>query len=196
MNKSDITGIILSGGKSSRLGEEKGLAAFNGKPLVSYAIEVLRPISGKLIISANNQIEEYEKYGYDVVQDEFSGVGPMGGILACLKKSESRFNLILSCDTPFISTALYEYLLKSAEYYQVVVPKHDGFIEPLCSIFATNVLWELQNSMERGSYKMRDFFDKVNFKAIDISPELSFFNEDLFVNINTPKQLKGLSKDG
>jgi len=196
MNKNDITGIILSGGKSSRLGEEKGLAAFNGKPLVSYAIEVLRPICGKLIISANNQIEEYNKYGFNVVQDEVSGVGPMGGILTCLKKSESRFNLILSCDTPFVSTALYEHLLKSAEYYQVVVPKHDGFIEPLCSIFTTNVLWELQHSLESGNFKMHDFFKKTDFKAIDIFPELPFYSDDLFVNINTQKELKGLNVNG
>jgi len=196
MNKNDITGIILSGGKSSRLGEEKGLASFNGKPLISYAINVLQPICGKLIISANNQIEEYKKYGYDVVQDEVKGIGPMGGILTCLKKSESRFNLILSCDTPFMSSAVFEYLLDSADYYQIVVPMHDGFIEPLCSIFATNVLWELQHSVESGNYKMHDFFKKTDFKAIDIIPELPFYSDDLFVNINTPKELKGLSGNG
>ncbi len=196
MNKNDITGIILSGGKSSRLGEEKGLATFNGKPLVSYAIDVLKPICSKLIISANNQIDEYEKYGYDVIRDEISGVGPMGGILTCLKKSESRFNLVLSCDTPFMSTAVFEYLLESADRYQVVVPKHDDFIEPLCSVYATNVLWELQHSVENGNFKMYDFFKKVEFRAMDISPELPFFSEDLFVNINTPKELKGLSGNG
>ena len=196
MNKNDITGIILSGGKSSRLGEEKGLATFNGKPLVSYAIDVLKPICSKLIISANNQIDEYEKYGHDVIRDEISGVGPMGGILTCLKKSESRFNLVLSCDTPFMSTAVFEYLLESADRYQVVVPKHDGFIEPLCSVYATNILWELQHSVENGNFKMYDFFKKVEFMAIDISPELFFFSDDLFVNINTPKELKGLTGNG
>ena len=190
MNKNDITGIILSGGKSSRLGQEKGLATFNGKPLVSYAINVLQPVCGKLIISANNQIEEYKKYGYDVVQDEVSGVGPMGGILACLKKSVSRFNIILSCDTPFINTGLFGYLLSFAEYYQVIVPKHDGFIEPLCAIYSTNVLWELQNAIDRGNYRMHDFFTKVAFKAVSIKPDLHFFTDDLFVNINTSRELK------
>jgi len=196
MNKNDLTGIILSGGKGSRLGEEKGLALFNGKPLVSYAIEVLQPICGKLIISANNQIEEYKQYGFDVVQDEVPGVGPMGGILTCLKKSESRFNLILSCDTPFMSSAVFEYLLESADRYQVVAPKHDGFVEPLCSVYATNVLWELQHSIESGNFKMYDFFKKVEFKTIDISPGLPFYSDDLFVNINTPKELKGLGGNG
>lgn len=196
MDKNEITGIILAGGKSSRLGEEKGLASFNGKPLVSYAIDVLEPIVGKLLISANTQLEEYEKFGYETVQDEVSGIGPMGGILTGLKKSESRFNLILSCDTPFVTTALYEYLLKSAEYYQIVVPKHNDFIEPLCSIYATNVLWELQHCVENGNFKMHDFFKKADLKAIDITPDLPFYNEDLFVNINTQKELKGLSKNG
>jgi molybdenum cofactor guanylyltransferase len=196
MNKNDLTGIILSGGKSSRLGEEKGLAGFNGKPLVSYAIDVLKPLCGKLVISANNQLKEYAKFGYEIVQDEFKGIGPMGGILTCLKKSESRFNLILSCDTPFVSTALFDYLLKEAEHYQIVVPSHDGFIEPLCAIYATNVLWELQHSVESGNFKMHDFFKKADLKAIDITPDLPFYSDDLFVNINTPKELKGLGKDG
>jgi molybdopterin-guanine dinucleotide biosynthesis protein A len=192
MNKSDITGIILSGGKSSRLGEEKGLAAFNGKPLVSYAVEVLEPLCGKLVISANNQLEEYSKFGYQIVQDEFKGVGPMGGILTCLKKSESRFNLVLSCDTPFVNTTLFEYLLQEAEHYQVVVPRHDGFIEPLCAIYSTNVLWEMQHCVESGNFKMHEFFKKVDLKAIDIPSGLPFYSEDLFVNINTQKELKGL----
>lgn len=196
MDKSEVTGIILSGGKSSRLGEEKGLAHFNGKPLISYAIDVLKPICGTLFLSANNHLEEYAKYGCDIVQDEVKGVGPMGGILASLKKSESRFNIVLSCDTPFVSTALFKYLLTFAEYYQVVAPQLNDFIEPLCSVYSTNVLWELQKAIESGNYKIHDFFQKVTFKAMDIHPGLPFFSEDLFVNINTSKQLKGLGENG
>lgn len=195
MKKNDLTGIILSGGKSSRLGEEKGLAGFNGKPLVAHAIEVLKPLCGKLVISANNQLMEYKKFGYEIIQDEFEGIGPMGGILSCLKKSESRFNLVLSCDTPFVNTALFYYLLNEAEHYQIVVPRHDDFIEPLCSIYATNVLWELQHSVESGNFKMHDFFKKADLKAIDITSDLPFYSDDLFVNINTQKELKGLSKN-
>jgi len=196
MDKQDLTGIILSGGKSSRLGEEKGLAGFNGKPLVSYAINVVKPLCGKLVVSANNQLEEYAKFGYEIVQDEFEGIGPMGGILTCLKKSESRFNLVLSCDTPFVRTALFNHLLKEAEHYQIVVPEHDGFIEPLCAIYATNVLWELQRSVESGNFKMHDFFKKADLKTVNITSDLPFYNDDLFVNINTPKQLKGFDTNG
>ncbi len=102
MVKEEVTGIILSGGKSSRLGEEKGLALFNGKPLIQYAIDILKPVCDKIIISANNQLDEYAKFGFEIVEDQVKGIGPMAGLIAGLNKSVTRYNFVLSCDTPFV----------------------------------------------------------------------------------------------
>ena len=63
MAKQEVTGIILSGGKSSRLGEEKGLALFQNKPLITYAIDILTPVCDDIVISANNQLDDYAKFG-------------------------------------------------------------------------------------------------------------------------------------
>jgi molybdenum cofactor guanylyltransferase len=196
MAKEEITGIILSGGKSSRLGHEKGLALFNNKPLIAFSIEILKPVCNNILISANNRMDEYAGFGFKVVQDEVKGIGPMGGLMACLKKSETRYNFILSCDTPFVPSGLYSYLLGSIENYQVAVPvHHDKRFEPLCAVYATNVIWEMQHCVENGTFKMIDFIQKVNAKKVVIDDRLSFYHDEMFVNMNTKKDIENSTQN-
>jgi molybdopterin-guanine dinucleotide biosynthesis protein A len=190
INKEDITGIILAGGKSSRMGKDKALFDFKGKKLVSYAIETLKPLCGTLIISANQSLEKYETFRLPVISDEIKNVGPMGGILTCLKHSETQHNLIISCDTPFVGCELFKHLLNEIENFQVVVPSHETFlIEPLNAYYNTNIIGEMEKSIGNGNYKVMDFFKKVRFKSVEINEKLSFFNEHLFLNINTLKDM-------
>ncbi|HEY9115823.1 MAG TPA: molybdenum cofactor guanylyltransferase, partial [Bacteroidales bacterium] len=180
MKKSEITGIVLSGGKSSRLGTEKGLARYGGKPLVAYSIDALKPLCGEILLSANNELENYSRFGLRIVQDEIEGVGPMGGLLACLKQSQTRFNLVLSCDIPFVESELLSYLLSQIENEQVLVPVNgNGLIEPLCGYYNTNVISQLEESVHSGNYKLLDFFKKINLKKVLIDRKLPFFNEQL-----------------
>lgn len=186
ISKNDITGIILAGGKSSRMGMDKALFDFNGKTLVSYAIEALKPLCGTLMISANRTPEKYEAFGFEVVQDEIKEVGPMGGILTCLKHSATQHNLIISCDTPFVGNELFRHLLTEIENFQVVVPSHETFlIEPLNAYYNTNVLGEMEATIREGNYKLMDFFKKIRFKSVEINESLPFYNDHLFTNINT-----------
>lgn len=190
ISKEDITGIILAGGKSSRLGKDKALFDFNGKKLVLYAIETLKPLCGTLIISANQIPEKYETFGLPVISDEIKGIGPMGGILTCLKHSNTQHNLIISCDTPFVGSELFKHLLNKVENFQVVVPSHETFlIEPLNAYYNTNVISEMEKSIHNGNYKLMDFFKKVLFKTVEINEKLPFFKEHLFLNINTQEDL-------
>ena len=186
INKEDITGIILAGGKSSRLRTDKALFNFKGKALISYAIEALKPLCGTLIISANQTPEKYKAFGLPVISDEIKNVGPIGGILTCLKHTETQHNLIISCDTPFVGSELFKHLLNEIENFQVVVPSHETFlIEPLNAYYNTNVIGEMEKSIGEGKYKLMDFFQKIRFKSVEINDKLPFFNEHLFLNINT-----------
>jgi len=190
MDKKEITGIILAGGKSSRMGRDKGLCQFRGRKLVSYAIETLKPLCGRMLISANNDFEDYSSFGLEVLSDEVKGIGPMGGILTCLKQSETEHNLVLSCDTPFVTTALFEFLLNNIEKRQVVVPAHQTFLlEPLAAYYATNVLADLNRIVQSGDYKMMNFFKKVNFGSLAIDELLPTFSDNFFHNLNTPEDL-------
>lgn len=197
MVKEAITGIILSGGKSSRLGQEKGLAEFNGKPLIQYAIDTLKPVSDKIIVSANKQLDEYASFGYEVVEDKVKGIGPMGGIISCLKKSVTRYNFILSCDTPFVSPEMFTYLLEAIENFQLAIPTHgDQFIEPLCSVYATNVIWQMQHCIDNRIYKLYDFIKDSNTKYVEIHGQLPFYHEEMFVNMNTREDIQNETLNG
>ncbi len=191
INREEITGIILAGGKSSRLGKDKGLCAFNGKSLVSYAVEILKPLCDNLMISANHFPEKYAEFGLPVVTDEVKGIGPMGGIHACLKKSTTQHNLILSCDTPFVNTGVFYLLLKEVENFQVVCPAHETFLlEPLSAYYNTNVLGDMEEAIREEEYKMMRFFKRIRFKSVNIHEQLPFFSDYLFLNLNTPGDLE------
>ncbi|MBN2639749.1 MAG: molybdenum cofactor guanylyltransferase [Bacteroidales bacterium] len=195
-NKEEVTGIILAGGKSSRMGKDKGLCDFNGKALVSYAIETLKPLCGTLMISANYFPEKYTEYGLPVVADDVKNIGPMGGILTCLRKSQTQHNLVLSCDTPFVTTKVFQKLLDAVEKDQVVAPVHHTFLlEPLSAYYNTNVINDMEHAIKSGNYKMMDFMKSVRFKSLDIE-HLPFFSEYLFLNLNSPQDMEKAQKLG
>jgi len=197
MVKEEITGIILSGGKSSRLGEEKGLADFNGKPLIQYAIDILQAVCDKIIISANKQLDGYAAFGNEIVEDQVKDIGPMGGLMACLERSDTRYNFVISCDTPFVPSDLFPFLLESIENFQIAAPvHHDNYIEPLCAVYATNVIWHLQQCIEDKNYKLIEFLKGVNSKMVTIHDQLPFFHEEMFVNMNTRKDIQKNSSNG
>ncbi len=189
-NKKGITGIVLSGGKSSRMGEEKGLALFNGKPLVKYAIEILESVCDEVLISANNNQDEYAKFNCRVVSDRYKGVGPMGGLSACLEQSESRLNAVLSCDTPFIPSGLFTHLEEKMDNQQAAIPVYKGYPEPLCGIYATNALWHMNDLISKHQYKMMNLLDTIHCLKVEIHPALPFYSDDMFLNMNTGKDLK------
>ena len=157
---------------------------------MAYAIETLQPLCGRIIISANNDMEDYSAFGLEVFPDEVKGIGPMGGILTCLKQSTTQHNLVLSCDTPFVTASLFELLLNNIEKRQVVVPATQTFLlEPLAAYYATNVITELERFVSSGDYKMMNFFKKVNFGSLAVDELLPSFSEQLFHNLNTPEDL-------
>ena len=191
INREEITGIILAGGRSSRLGKDKGLCTLKGKSLVSYAVGILKPLCGDLMISANRFAEKYAAFGFPVIPDQVEDIGPMGGIYSCLKKSKTRHNLLLSCDTPFVSTDVFRLLLKEAEDFQVVCPANEAFLpEPLSAYYNTNILGDLEDAIRQNEYKMMRFFKRIRFRLVKIDRNFSFFNDYLFLNLNTPEDLE------
>ena len=185
-----ITGIILSGGKSSRMGREKGLSKFKGKELVQYSIDVLAPFCETIILVAND--EQYKKFGYKVYADEIKDIGPIGGIYTGLKHSRTESNFILSCDMPMISHQLIEYILLNREDKQIVVPDFGGFFEPLCAFYRANIFAQLKNTIDEQNYKLADFIKTTDFEELKIDKQLDFFHPLLFANINSERELEEL----
>ena len=105
----EVTGIILAGGKSSRMGTDKGLLKLNGKSMVEYVIDALTEMCSRVLIVSNNI--EYRRYGIDVVKDIYEDKGPLGGLYSGLMNSNSQVNICVSCDIPNVNADVFKFLL-------------------------------------------------------------------------------------
>ena len=107
--KNNITGIILAGGKSSRMGTEKGLILYKNKPFVKHIIEAMKPLVNNIIIICNTRA--YERFGFKCYEDLIKNTGPLAGIYTGLSYSKTDNNLIVSCDIPLVNTVVLQKLI-------------------------------------------------------------------------------------
>jgi len=193
MIKEDISGIILAGGRSSRLGTEKGLVMLAGKELITYPIGTLSTLALHILIGSNNA--EYTKFGHPVIPDLVASIGPMGGLYSCLNASSTDMNLVLSCDMPFVPPQLMDHLLGLAGDAEVVLPTLDGlYPEPMCGLYRRSVLGTMEQFIAQGRYKLADFFQEVRFRMVRLDPQWPFYSGLIMANINTPEDLKEAEK--
>lgn len=188
-SKMEVTGIILAGGKGSRMGSEKGLVHLAGLPMINYAIQVLSTVCKNIIISTSS--EDYKSLGYQVVADEIPGIGPMGGIFSALRQSKTEKNLVLSCDMPFVTKELMLFILENAEGFQVAVPWHGNrHYEPLCAFYNIQIVSLLRKFIQEGNYKLPDLFEEIHINKLTINSKQVFFDENIFFNVNSNEDLK------
>lgn len=182
MSEHKLTGIILAGGKSSRMGYEKGLVLFNGKPMIEYSISVFSQLCNELIICSNHSCYNY--LGYKVVPDIVPDCGPVGGLYSGLMVSHNELNLIAPCDAPFITIELYTYLLQNINKNNAVIPSIDGEINPLFGIYSSKCISLIQLLLLDNKYKMLRVVEELGAKIIAIKN-----NPEVFININTYEDL-------
>ncbi len=189
MNQSGITGIILAGGKSVRMGVEKGLVRFGGRHLIEHSIRVLEEVCDEILISENTNA--YDFLGYKVIPDIHKNSGPMGGIFSALKHSKTDLNLVLSCDMPFISKDLFLALIENAKGKDVAVPWHgEEKYEPMCAVYHKNVLPVFEHFIQNKNFKIPSAFKILRVGKLLISEKQSFYNPQLFKNLNTKAELE------
>jgi molybdopterin-guanine dinucleotide biosynthesis protein A len=182
-----FSGIILAGGRSSRMGVDKGLMDFNGQPLVKYAIELLDMFCNDIIISAN--MPDYERFGYPVVPDKKEGLGPAEGIISTLNKAKNEWCIILSCDVPFVTPSIINRLSEEIKNCNAVVPRHANGVEPLVAIYNKKFLKTFEECIGKGINKMQDILEKGEVCYVDFQEELDV-DSHLFDNINSFSDIK------
>ncbi|MFV0375958.1 MAG: molybdenum cofactor guanylyltransferase [Mangrovibacterium sp.] len=193
--KSEITGIILAGGQSKRMGTNKAFVPLNGKLLIDYAFDVLTEVTPHIVMSVGTEIVHYKNLA--AVQDIFPGSGPLGGIHSALQHSETEMNLVLSCDMPFVSVELLQFLIEEATKNQsdVTLPVDEhGDWQPLCAVYRKRILPHLENAILQKEFKLKMVIGKVNYNAISIGKVYKFYHPNAFLNMNTPEDIKVISK--
>lgn len=180
-----ITGIILAGGKSKRMGTDKGLLPYKGKLLISYSIDLLSQFCSPILISTNSS--DYDSLGYQTVNDIHKNKGPISGLYSCLLQSKSKINICLPCDTPDLSPNIIERLIEESDGNTCIVPFTNA-PEPLISLYPSSIIETLGKMLEQGVYKMTEIYTRFPTKFIQFNDDLSIMNND-FRNVNTPKDL-------
>jgi len=181
-----LTGIILAGGKSSRMGREKGLVDFLGKPLIQYGIDLLSRYTERILISSSNP--DYLSFGFEMVPDPVAGQGPAAGIAAALKSSRSVWNIVIACDLPFLQPELIDCLLENASSYQAVVPVHNGVMEPLAGIYHQKLAGHFETALTAGDLALHRILHRSKAKYQDVSQLIQKYPM-LFTNFNTLKAM-------
>ncbi len=188
MNRRMLTGVILAGGRGARMGGvDKGLIAFEGRPLIEHVIARLRPQVTSVLISANRNIDVYARYGVPVIQD--SGApsterfdGPLAGILAALNTATTDYVIVVPCDAPRLPRDLVSRFIAAHErsphlaYYA-----HDGQRPQFVfALLATSLRQSLQGALARGDRKVELWFDAIDAVPVDCADIAG-----AFVNINS-----------
>lgn len=183
----DVTGIILAGGESKRMGSDKGLKVLNGKPMVNYVIDLLEGLNIPILIVANN--DRYTQFGYTVIKDQYKNKGPLGGIHAGISASETEINLILGCDAPFLDGGIISKLMDDYKN-PITIAKFQNRIYPLIGLYNKSVLPELENAIEKDVLKLTAFCEAANSTILDFTDNKELGKELYFANLNSPKDIK------
>ena len=190
---SSITGLILAGGKGSRMGGvDKGLQAFRGKRLVDHVYERLAPQVGGIIINANQNQEEYRSFGVRVVSDAIGGfAGPLAGFHAGLSVSKRPFLASVPCDSPFLPEDLIARLYARIDETgaELAVAKTGNQPHPVFSLMRRGVLDHLSDFLKGGGRKIDAWYATLNVVEVAFDDE-----PEAFSNINTLEELSVLEK--
>jgi molybdopterin-guanine dinucleotide biosynthesis protein A len=189
----EIVGVVIAGGNSVRMGTDKALLLFNGKPLIARVAAVLLQCFERVMVIAD-RVERYSFLNLPVYPDLFKGCGPLGGIHAAMSHSPVERLFVSACDTPFISQALIEHIIRYPSEMPIKVAEMDGEVQPLCGLYSRSALPSIQQALESNILQVKRVLQEVGAAKIPITPELPFYHPLLLKNFNTPADVEQSAK--
>jgi molybdopterin-guanine dinucleotide biosynthesis protein A len=185
-----VTGVVLAGGKSSRMGFNKAFIEFGGKRLIEATVDCLAGLFPEVLIIAND-LDRYAYLGVKVIPDLIPDSGSLGGIYTGLSAASHPMCFFAACDMPFLNANLITLLVREAEGWDVVVPRVAGELQPMHAVYAKSCLPFVKEAIDTGILKIARFFPKVKVKTIE-EPALRAVDPHLlgFMNVNTPLELE------
>ena len=201
----DITGIILSGGKSTRMGTNKSLLKLGDLTVVERIVNLMKPLFGRVILSTNS-FDEYRFLGLEMFEDIYNGFGPIGGIHSGLVHSQTEKNFIISCDIPLMTEEVIEYLIRYSTDKPITVARADGFIQQLCGVYCRSLLNEIEKIILHSETEVRDneqtkrkcsvhkLIESVNAEIVDIEKDNPAYKKGTFFNMNRPEDYEAIKR--
>lgn len=184
-----ITAVILAGGQGSRMGGvDKGLVDYQGRPLIEWALDALRPQVDQILISANRNLETYAAYGHRVLPDTLPDYpGPLAGVLAALESIESGWLVVVPCDTPHLPVDLVTRLRQAVAHAEVplAVAADDARTHHTCFVVRADQRVALAEYLANGGRAVRHWQSGMPSVLVQ-------FDAAGFANLNQPGDLRSL----
>lgn len=184
------SGYVLAGGRSTRMGRDKALLQFHGRPLVAIIAAAVRDAAGSAVLIGNPYLAAVT--GFPAIPDLFPGEGPLGGILTALRQTTADWNVVSACDMPGLTAAFLSVLFQAAEACDpdVLLPvSPGGKPEPLCAVWNRRALGPLEAAFAAGERKITAALGglrAVRYQVSEITP---------FQNVNTPEDWSGYAAE-
>ena len=196
LSNSNARGYVLAGGASSRFGRDKALVRFGAIPLLLQIVKLAQTCTSEVAVVAGAQKYADLDGNLEIIEDRWPGEGPLGGIITGLQHSAAtnhpaEWNLILSCDMPFLTAEWLKFLVDraraSAPEIEIILPHSAHGPEPLCACYRTSVADPLKNVFDLGVRKVTQALQQVRTEVLDESVWKRFDSAGrLFWNMNTP----------
>lgn len=188
----DVTGVLLAGGQSRRMGQDKALLKFNGQPLFERSLALLHRFFSKVIIAGDRP----DLAGPDIpaVQDRYPG-SALGGLHTGLKTAQTDWICVAPCDMPFPDGRIIERLLAQRNGFDAVVPRTPEGYEPVFALYHKNCLAQMEEMLRRNQFRIYDFYQRINIRYLD-PPELAAGWQRALLNVNTPRDLARIKEEG
>jgi len=188
--------IVLAGGQSRRMGRDKALIDFEGKPIIARVIDTLHALTDDVVV-VSNRLDVYSSFGARVVPDYDPPCGPLGGIAVGLQATTHELAVVVACDMPFLNVMLLRWLIDLAAGVDAVVPQTNAEFEPLHAVYRRNCHGPIVQRLERGERRVISFFADIRLRAVP-EPEWRALDPAgrSLVNLNTPHDFDVLSAPG
>ncbi|MCL6479820.1 MAG: molybdenum cofactor guanylyltransferase [Peptococcaceae bacterium] len=189
----NISGIILAGGKSKRMGRNKALLEIGGISMIERVAGVLAQHCSEILVAGENI--ELNRMGFHIVPDIYPGCGPLGGIHAGLTAAQNRFSFTAACDIPFLDGGLMRrMILEIEDNCAAVVLKTGQYLEMLFSIYSKEFARAAETCIKNGVYKITAALSLVRWKAVEV--DLAEFPDlkKILMNVNTPEDYEEAKK--
>lgn len=190
-NQTPMSAVILAGGRSLRMEEDKSLLMVSGLRLIEKITRDISPYFREIIISANSEtMDRYSFLPFRVVVDKEPGQGPLRGILTGLQTSAHPVNFVMACDIPEINVPFLQKMMTFTGQYDIVVPvTSEGIYEPLFAFYHRRLIPHIDTLLEMGVRKVIELFPLCRVKYIQMEAR------DWYYNLNTIEDYQRYIKD-
>ncbi|WP_347923106.1 molybdenum cofactor guanylyltransferase [Pontimicrobium sp. SW4] len=188
ISKNNITGIILSGGKSSRMGTDKATLLLKEKTFIQYIIEAMKPLVKNIIIVSDNP--NHDEFKIERIEDAIKDAGPLAGIYSGLQYSKTDYNLVVSCDVPLITSEVFRLLIKNYEKnYDVIQLMSHQKTMPLTAIYKKTCEQLIKDLLDKSERRVRFAVSQLKTKTITLDDNLA----SAIININTKEEFDAIT---